>query len=140
MSEAHVAEAAGVVAWAIARTGLLDAAVPFHEEMGGLFAATSPSMASLGTEVPLELLHPLREQDMGYDWRMNSNDSRFLALSCVPFGLLFIAVSLQRTKRTELRNDEDECDIAALAGLIPPDKCRPTVAMAAVSDMRDIAA
>jgi hypothetical protein len=74
---------------------------------------------------------------MGYDWRMNSNDSRFQALSFVPFGLLFIAISLQKTKRTELCEEDEECEIAALAGLIPPETCRPTPAMAALTDMRD---
>jgi hypothetical protein len=140
MSVAPVAEAAGMVAWTIAKTGLLDTTLPVRDGVGEMLVATSPALASLGTGVPLELLHPLREPDIGYDWRMNSKDLRFQFLSCVPFGLLFIAVALQRTKRTELRQEDEECEIVALAGLMPPERCRPTVAMAAVTDLRDVVA
>merc|ERR1719174_2321298 len=41
-----------------------------------------------------------------YDWRMNQKDWRFRGLSMIPLGLLFIAVSLQRTKRAELARAE----------------------------------
>jgi hypothetical protein len=41
----------------------------------------------------------------GYDWRMNQQDWRFRVLSTVPFGLLFIAVSLQRKGATEAAVD-----------------------------------
>merc|ERR1719460_1970128 len=72
--------------------------VPF----GLLFIAVSlqrkpraePAIAgAMRTEAPV---------DPNYDWRTNQQDWRFRALSSVPFGLLFIAVSLQRKPRAEL--------------------------------------
>lgn len=77
---------------------------------------------ALGTEVP----------DAGYDWRMNSKDWRFQVVSCIPFGLLFIAVSLQRTKRAELLEQAEECEIDAMRTGVLPENCWQAVAMAAV--------
>jgi hypothetical protein len=66
-----------------------------------------------------------RQQDSGYDWRMNETDWRFQLVSCLPFGLLFIVLSLQRSERAEQRRAlEEECDITAIAGMVPPEKCR----------------
>jgi hypothetical protein len=56
---------------------------------------------AVGTEVPVDLS---RQAD--YDWRMNQKDWRFRYLSMIPLGLLFIAASLQRTKRAELARAE----------------------------------
>jgi len=81
---------------------------------------------------------PSGQPDSSYDWRMNPKDWRFQMVSCIPFGLLFIAMSLQSTKRAESLEDEDECEIATLNGTLPPEKCRQMVAMAAVDGrMRD---
>jgi len=144
VSVAPVAEAAGTVAWLIAKTGLLDTTAHLGDGVGDLLAATSPSVASLGTEVPLEHLNLLREPPIGYDWRTNSKDLRFLLMSCVPFGLLFIGISLQRTTRqrtTQASFEEDEeSKIAALAGRVPPETCLSTVAISPVTEMRDFRA
>jgi hypothetical protein len=74
---------------------------------------------------------PTRQPDSSYDWRMNFKDWRFQLLSMIPFGMLFIAVSLQNTKRAELLEDADECEITYERGMVPPEHCR-LVAMAAV--------
>jgi hypothetical protein len=145
MGEAAAAEAAGALAWSIAQSGLLPTP-SWTDGVGDVVAATSPALASLGTEVPLEFLLPPREQDMSYDWRMNHRDWRFGVFSCVPFGLLLIAISLQRTERGDTPEEEEECDISlALAGLVPLENLyllcgptagnekRPTVSMAAVA-------
>jgi hypothetical protein len=83
----------------------------------------------MGTEV---LLDPSGQSNSDDDWRMNPKDWRFQLVSCIPFGLLFIAVSLQRTKRAEMLDEYDECEIMALSGMVPPEECRQMVAMAAV--------
>jgi hypothetical protein len=91
-------------------------------------AKTAPSwgpsrvVADLGTAVP----------DADYDWRMNKKDWRFQFVSCIPFGLLFIAVSLQRTKRAELLEQAEECEIDAMRTGVLPESCWQAVAMAAV--------
>jgi hypothetical protein len=81
---------------------------------------------------------------MGYDWRTNSKDLRFLLMSCVPFGLLFIGISLQRTtlqRTTHASFEEDEeSKIAALAGRVPPETRLSTVAISPVTEMRDFRA
>jgi hypothetical protein len=140
MSVAPVAEAAGTVAWLIAKTGLLDTTAHSGDGIGDLLAATSPSLASLGTEVPLE-------PDMGYDWRTNSKDLRFLLMSCVPFGLLLMSISRQRTtlqrttrQRTTqasmaMLKEDEERKIEALAGRA--ETSLSTVARAPVTEMRD---
>jgi hypothetical protein len=84
--------------------------------------------AALGTEVPA----PNGQPDSSYDWRMNYKDWRFQIVSMVPFGLLFIAISLQNSKRAELLQDAEECEITAISGAVPPEHCRQMVAMAAV--------
>jgi hypothetical protein len=87
--------------------------------------------AAMGTEVPS------RQSDSSYDWRMNQKDWRFQLLSMIPFGLLFIAVSLQNSKRAESLHDADECEITAAGGMVPPEYCNPMVAMAAVDGQSD---
>lgn len=126
-SEIHVAEVAGQLAWAIAKSGLLDTSGQVSQGVGDVVVATSPVMASLGTEVPLESLRPPREADM---IRSNSTDSRSQILSFIPFGLLFLAISLRGTEQAEihLEEEEDECDIWESAGLAPPERCRPALA------------
>jgi hypothetical protein len=85
---------------------------------------------ALGREVPV--FDAYGQPDSRYDWRMNQKDWRFQLLSMIPFGLLFIAVSLQSSKRAELLEEADECEIATMNGLVPPEQCRQAVAMAAV--------
>jgi hypothetical protein len=142
----HAAEAAGIVAWGVANTGLIDTGLldfsgglPLHGMgMGDVVYASSPALASLGTEVSVDTLRILRAPGKSNDWQMNSKDWRFQILSCIPFGLLIIAISLQRTRQAEPRDEADECALTALAGLVPPETCGPVVAMAAVTSTRDL--
>jgi hypothetical protein len=77
--------------------------------------------SALGTEVPATYGQP----DSSYDWRLNEKDWRFQLLCCIPFGFLFIAISLQSSRRAELRGEEeDECEISAMGGMVPSEKCR----------------
>jgi hypothetical protein len=76
--------------------------------------------AALGTQVPA----PYGQPDPSYDWRLNEKDWRFQLLCCIPFGFLFIAFSLHNSRRAELRAEEEECEISAMGGMVPSDKCR----------------
>jgi hypothetical protein len=83
----------------------------------------SPRSAAPGAtsfEVPLDLS---RQPEM--DWRVNQKDGRFRLLSMAPFGLLIIALSLQRTKRAEL----------ACAEKVEP-FAKPTIAMVSIRGQR----
>jgi hypothetical protein len=86
---------------------------------------------AMGMEGPA----PNGQPDPNYDWRMNMKDWRFQLLSMIPFGLLFITVSLQRTKAREQAELEEECELAATSGKVPPPACQQRgfgLAMAAV--------
>jgi hypothetical protein len=72
--------------------------------------------SALGTEVPAD-------PQPGADWRKNQKDVRFRLLSMMPFGLLLIAVSLQRPKRAELA-PERNLELFAVS--------RPAIAMVSV--------
>jgi hypothetical protein len=84
--------------------------------------------SAFGTEVPA----PAGKPEASYDWHMNHKDWRFQLLSMIPFGLLFIAISLQNSSRAELLEDAEECELTGMTGMVPPEKCRQMVAMAAV--------
>jgi hypothetical protein len=100
--------------------------------------------AEIPSAIMMTAVVPNGQPDSSYDWRMNEKDWRFQLLAMIPFGLLFIAVSLQNTKRAEdLRGSwrkemkaemDEECEI--LAGMVPPEYCQGTVAMAAVDGQR----
>merc|ERR550514_1235082 len=108
-------------------------------------SSLAPVSSRAATEMPSAILMtemspvpaPPRQPDSSYDWRMNQKDWRFQLLSMIPFGLLFIAVSLQNTKRAEEETAE-ECEITAISGVVPPEYCRQMVAMASVDGQRPV--
>jgi hypothetical protein len=74
---------------------------------------------------------PYSQQNPNYDWRTNAEDWRFQLVACLPFGLLYIMISLlQKTTLAEQRAEEEECEITAISGMVPPEYCSQTLAMA----------
>jgi hypothetical protein len=66
---------------------------------------------------PLSAASAMGEVPVDEDWALNPKDGRFQLLSMVPFGLVFIALSLQRAKRAE---PASEMKVAPSAVSRPP--------------------